>query len=254
MWRPCSIPPMFLSALPQSCILLAMTSNLLRLASSAGFALALGLVFTPGCGTSQEWSYVPTRTASSYRGPTAPEATIAKLTDCTKEFASRLQDDHQAILFDVKVSTSGYVSGVEIKDSSIPDHALEACLKRALEAMSVPRSILDGRSEKPSPQSRELMGNALLLGGGFALAPMFITAAGITIVVVATLYLFSEAATATKDITDEESEKERCRKVFDVCTTKCMTTLPTGQFSGDKYHKCLRECMEANDCWGTKRY
>jgi hypothetical protein len=120
---------------------------------SMGLAFCLSLGFTPlGCGGTQDTGYRPT--LPKREGPTAPEATVTQLTDCTRQGASRLTDTHYAILFDVNVTEGSHVSMVEIKDSVIGDREIESCMVRALEGMSLPSSITAMRSSESFPWSR----------------------------------------------------------------------------------------------------
>jgi hypothetical protein len=83
------------------------------------------------------------------------------------------------------------------------------------------------------------------------LIPIIIVAAGITIVVGVTIELVSEATTSS--LTDANAERERCRKVNEACQIECAPYLNSGEYSGMPYHKCMRQCQEAEGCWkGTK--
>ena len=52
-----------------------------------------------------------------------------------------------------------------------------------------------------------------------------------------------------EDKSCEESEKQRCRKVKEMCIEYCVDeTLPTNNY-GASFQKCKRECMEEEDCY-----
>lgn len=176
--------------------------------------------------------------------------------DCAAEGASRLTDTHYAILFDVDAYSDGQVRAVKIKDSILRDAALESCMANALQSMSVPQSITARRSPGlVSPQSRRLSGNVVVLGGAITLSPILLIAAGVTIIVGVTIYVLTDASTATRDATDEDAEKERCQKVLDMCIEKCTEeTIPSGTLDGDPFFKCRRQCLEAHNCWGKRLY
>ncbi len=73
------------------------------------------------------------------------------------------------------------------------------------------------------------------------------------VVVVAVLVVV--AVVSLKDGTDEEAEKERCKKVLESCIQKCTKeAIPSGELSGDRFFKCRKECLEAADCWGVRLY
>jgi RHS repeat-associated protein len=47
---------------------------------------------------------------------------------------------------------------------------------------------------------------------------------------------------------DPDPEKERCKKIKDICIEKCSsTTIPTSDY-GASFFKCLNRCMADNDC------
>jgi hypothetical protein len=213
-----------------------------------GLAFCLSVTFTPlGCGGTQDTGYRPTLPMPE--GPTAPEATVTQLTDCTKQGASRLTGTHYAVLFDVNVTEGGDVGMVEIKDSMIGDRQIESCMVRALEAMPLPMSIMGMLPTQPvSPQSRGYMGNVWLLGGAVNLVPIVIFAAGVTILVAVTLHV---ADKTIKAIEKNHEERERCKKIKKMCIKQCIDEeIPTGTHDGMPYHKCLRECLEVHGCWG----
>jgi hypothetical protein len=47
------------------------------------------------------------------------------------------------------------------------------------------------------------------------------------------------------------NERERCKKVKEQCIDKCSDELDSGDYSGDPFFKCKRECLEKENCWGT---
>jgi hypothetical protein len=221
-----------------------MGSPVARLTSSIGLALGLGLTFTPlGCGSGQEFTVEPSHHA--HEGPSVPRATVAQLTDCTNEGAARLTDTSYAILFDVDVDVDGRVKGARVKDSLLGDRGIESCMVHALRGMSLPASILR-RAGRVSPESRQYVGNAAA-GVLVALGPIVLVAAGITFIVVVSVYVVSETATSTRDAIDEDAEKERCKKVKNKCIGDCQKTLPTPDH-GFKFWNCVNKCMEVEGC------
>jgi RHS repeat-associated protein len=54
------------------------------------------------------------------------------------------------------------------------------------------------------------------------------------------------------DDNPEETEEERCKMVRNMCVEICWRqTLPTKKNDGMPYHKCYRDCVEAENCWGV---
>jgi hypothetical protein len=231
-----------------------MNSGISGSASAVGIALCLGLAFTPlGCGSNQDHAVEPWG-RRAHEGPSAPESTVAQLRECAERGALRLTDTHYAILFDVNAMESGHVSLAKVRDSMIPDRGMESCMGRALEAMVLPRTITALRpsqrvsSGMVSPESRAHTGNALVIGAAVELLPILIVAAGVTIIVAVTVHVMSDKSASTRDATDEERERERCKKVKQDCITYCSdTTLPTPNF-GWEFQKCKNECLERQDC------
>jgi hypothetical protein len=71
------------------------------------------------------------------------------------------------------------------------------------------------------------------VGGGGALAPIFILAASITVIVAVALY-----------VTKETAEKKRCKKVKQNCIEYCSdTVLPTRDY-GVMLQNCKHDCLE----------
>jgi len=79
------------------------------------------------------------------------------------------------------------------------------------------------------------------------LAPLIVSASGVTIVV-GVAVLVVAAAVSLKDAKDEDAEKERCKKVKEDCLVVCSrSSLPTGDH-GFKFWNCVNRCMEAAGC------
>ena len=45
-----------------------------------------------------------------------------------------------------------------------------------------------------------------------------------------------------------DPEKERCAEVKQKCIEECTALLPTREYSGAPFYRCMRQCMEANGC------
>ncbi len=111
------------------------------------------------------------------------------------------------------------LSRVKFRDSSPNERALSACIGHALEGMTLPASVLRLPKEKAvSPQSRGLLGQVweevLLVGAGVSLGPIYLTAAGVTVIVMVGVYATSEAIDT---IRKRRKRKEKCLDMFVKC-------------------------------------
>ena len=43
-------------------------------------------------------------------------------------------------------------------------------------------------------------------------------------------------------------EQERCAAIKKSCIEECTSLLPTNEYSGAPFFKCMRDCMERNGC------
>jgi hypothetical protein len=137
------------------CRLPNMTWTVSRLASSMGLALCLGFVFTPlGCGGGREMRIKPVHRGGA--GPTLPEDTVARLTECANQGAARLTESSYTIVFDVEAREDGHVKEARVKDSFPGAPDIESCMAHALGGMSLPASIMR-KAGRVSPESRREM-------------------------------------------------------------------------------------------------
>jgi hypothetical protein len=120
--------------------------------------------------------------------------------------------------FDVEVNESGEVRRVKLRDSFPGERALEACIGHALEGMTVPVSVerLIPKERAVSPESRGLMGQGLevLVGAGTSLAPIFLAAAAVTVVVGVGVYATAEAIDKYRK---RRKRREKCLDMFVTC-------------------------------------
>jgi hypothetical protein len=179
---------------------------------------------------------------------------------CVTEAKGRLTDTVYALQFDIEVTESGEAGHVKLRDSYPSERALEACLGQALEGMTLPVSVLRllPKQKAVSPASRGLMGQGaeelLLLGAGTSLGPIFLTAAGVTVIVAASVYVTAEAIDAVRRL---RKRREKCRDMFvtcqnerpwscsrliqgqttlcEICRDKCQFNQRYEQYSGECY-------------------
>jgi hypothetical protein len=225
-----------------------MNSGITGLTSAMGLTLCLGLIFMPlGCGSSQDFTVESPR--PTHDGPTAPESTVAQLTECAKQGALHLADTNYAIIFDVDVTESGTVREAKIRESLIPDRGMESCMVRALEAMSVPRSIMGMLASQPvSRQSREYLGYVGALGGAVNLIPIVIGALGVTILVAVTLHVAEEAVEAARRRLKVE---KRCKELLEECLEYPQQPEWNRGTFGDRKacESCFGICKRENGQW-----
>ena len=244
-----------------------MISSVERLVWSLGITLSMGAAFVPlGCGSSGEAGYDPVR--PTHRDPPeVPERVVAQLTDCVKQTAASFppaEGNMYAIQFNVHASKSGRVGAVEVKDSTLGGHgqAVEACMARVLEGSTLPvraTAMQRAPESRALPQSRALVANpaagaaagagvktALELGAAgmveVVLSPAVLTGVGLIVLVAVVVYVATD-----KD--SDEDERERCRKVNEACQVKCLSELRKKDYGANPFHKCMRECREAEGCW-----
>jgi hypothetical protein len=227
-----------------------MLRRITKLTSAMGLALGLGIAFTPlGCGGSQEVGMELSHGAGE--GPQAPAETVAKITDCVNEAKARLTDTSYAMQFNVEVTESGHAGRVKLKDSSPGERRLESCIARALEGMTSPVPAMRLISQQPvSPESRGLGQPlpAIAVGSGGALAPIFILAAGITVIVAVTLYVAEEVAEAERR---RRKIKEQCMELLVEClNTPKQPEWNRGTFGDRKAcRECFAICKRENGKW-----
>jgi hypothetical protein len=121
---------------------------------------------------------------------------------------------------------------------------------RALEAMSVPRSVMGTLASQPaSPQARGYMGYVGALGGAVNLIPIVIAVAGITILVAVTLHVAAEAV---------EAIRRRPKKVDEACDPpfyNCLNNKWQPEWNRETYGDkkdclgCLWECRDNGGRW-----
>lgn len=229
-----------------------------------GVALSLGVAFVPlGCGGSRG-GFDPA--APGQGDAEVPEGVALKLRTCAAEHRAHLPGSAEySVSFDVKLSSDGEVDSVALRESTLGDEDLEACMAHALRALSVadlPMRRSDSISKDPvAPPSRGLLGQAQALPlVCLASPPCLLTAVivvGVAIVAVEVVVLASSttkpkpqtAPTATAVPTSTTTTADiDCKKVKQDCIEKCSdTALPTPDF-GVKFRRCMRACMEAKGC------
>lgn len=249
-----------------------MASRIKSLVWSLGVTLSMGVALMPlGCESSGPYtSVLPSHRGASvlplrtpvlplHRGTSAlpphgghklPKRVVDALSDCVKQAPAPSTSAEgnprtYSIQFDAHVTEDGGVSAVEVRGSMLGGGDIEACLSGVLRGASLP---VRAQATQRAPEARALMGQpqwALPLLGPVSANPVVLVGVGFIVVVAVTIYI------TTRNPTDEEREKERCKKIKRMCIDKCTDDeLPTHKNDGMPYHKCLRKCLEAEGCWG----
>ena len=216
------------------------------LAGAALFATCMVVCLAPmGCGASDEYAAMPVPPTEG----ALPASTVRALQACAKKHAGRLGRHAYEIDFQVEL-TDNQVSKVRPKGPRLDDAGLERCMMDALRTMADagytpnPDELISHGGLLPA---RGLLANVSVISQLIRLAPLVVTASGVTIVV-GVAVLVVAAAVSLKDAADEDAEKERCKKVKEDCLVACSrSSLPTGDH-GFKFWNCVNRCMEAAGC------
>ncbi len=180
-----------------------------------------------------------------------PDITVEKLQACTEEGANDIEDGFIRARATVQVGEEGQVLNVFV--DGIPENApdLTACTRVALRNMAIPTLPL--RTAETVAKSNtlalnignELANPAIAVEVLIVLGEYAAQHAGKTILYAVTIQVLSALA-----VDAYAKLSRRCRKVKEACIDACVDSdLPTGTYSGDPYHACVRECMERAKCW-----
>jgi len=164
----------------------------------------------------------------------APRTTVDAMQICADRFAPKLRGESFAVLFDVNVGVNG--NTVKVKDSMLGGSPLESCLASAFERMEISDSIAN--MQQTSASSRSMVGIVQAVAAPIALLPIALAAAGVTILVGATIHLATEAL----------KERERCKKVKQGCIEDCSDDTLDDGFHEPMFTRCVRSCMEQANC------
>ncbi|MRG97858.1 hypothetical protein GF068_38950 [Polyangium spumosum] len=200
-----------------------------------------------GCGATDERAALPERRANG----ALPASTVRALQACAEERAGRLQRRAYEIEFAVELR-GDRVTEVKPKGARLDDTSLERCMIDALRTMPDagfspdPDELTSRGGLLPA---RGVLANTSLLPQVYRLIPVVVGSSG-TMIVIAVVVLVVVAVVASRDDTDEEAERERCRKVKARCIDECTDEfMPSGSLDGMPYHDCLRKCLEAEGCF-----
>jgi len=171
-----------------------------------------------------------------------PEATAREMSACVEAMNHPSAEPSHAFQYNIETNEQGTVLEVKLRDSTLRDTSLEACFKRALAAMEVPEDALQLRRAKPvsggesTYSSRANVGIVQAAAVPIALAPIVITALGVTIIVGISI-----------DILRNATSGPDCKEVKEDCLVACNAKLPTGDF-GFRFWNCVNRCMRTAGC------
>lgn len=195
----------------------------------------------------------------SANGVRLPAITAERLQACVNDYADEIASGSYEFRPTVQVDeNTGGVVGVEARDIPLTAPNLAACTRTVLREMAVPAWVLNLRLSRslastngqPLPP-RDTLGTVFVFGVAIAFGEIVVQAGGVTVLFAVAVQLVHAAVKKLDDVFDEESERERCRKVLEMCIAKCTEeTLPTGTLNGDPFFICRRRCLEAENCWG----
>jgi hypothetical protein len=137
-------------------------------AATLCLGVAMAVLFPPlGCGGS------PAR-----RDAEVPGSVAFQLQRCAAEH-THLRDVRHSVSYDVKLARDGSVDAVALRDSTLSDEGLEACMAGALRSLSLDdlplRRAELGRRGPVSAESRALLGQEEILLGCIASPPCLLT-------------------------------------------------------------------------------
>jgi hypothetical protein len=235
-----------------------------RFALPLGVLVASGAAFVPlGCGSSQSGS------GSAVVGATdvdMPDGLARQIRTCAANHRLYEKSGKLAAVFDVTLASDGEVTSVAVRDSTLADESLEACMAKALQSLSE-SDLRSRRSADPplgsvAPESRGFLGQTQALGC-LATPPcllavaFFIGAAYVAVQIYVHAAQSSTAKPRPRPITTAVPTTTAipaspggvdCKKQKEICIEHCSdTALPSGD-GGFRYWNCFNACMEAAGC------
>ena len=185
-----------------------------------------------------------------------PNITAERLQECVDRYQEQLTASDYKVR--ILISNDAHGRTLDMTPTAIAEQAPDfaACTRVALRDMQIPEAVYGLRTRASEESStgqtsaeRNRLGTVTTAGAEIALEELIAAAGGTTVVFVVAIVVV--AASGVADIADALTERERCRKVLDICIEKCTEeAIPSGSWSGDRFFKCRRRCLEAENCWG----
>ncbi len=200
-------------------------------ASATFFATALAICLVPmGCAASDEYAETPPQPSEQSQPleRTLHSSMVIALQHCVNEGVSRLSRHAYDLTFEIDATAKGAIRGVESKGKRLDDAQMETCLIQALRQIPVSEllppddSVLDdsipASSQRILPPGRVLLGNTAVLPQVIRLAPIVVTASGVTIVVAVVVVVAVAAVVATMSaecVAEWEKAYKYCQEIQD---------------------------------------
>jgi hypothetical protein len=227
-----------------------------RFAWATMFATTTAMCVIPsGCAVTDEQAVTPPQPSdlSSFHRALSP-STVVALQNCVNEGVSRLSRHSYELAFEVQVTRQGVVDDVDLNGKGLDDVELEECMIDALEAMVVSDLLLQDTSlpttsQNVLPSGRTLIGTADVLPQLIELAPIVVSASGVTIVVGVGVIVLTTAVIAhmSKECKAEwRRAKKKCRDYLD------SNDPPTGVTGGYINTKDFARGLVSMRCGGNR--
>jgi hypothetical protein len=116
----------------------------------AALVSALGLGTLPmGCGSTEEYAQVREPTPDN----PLPESTRVRVQECADTYADALQLRNSSVRFDLKMTSTGHIRGVQPIGARLESRDMEICMIQALQAITVPRFIVEKAQSELKPNT-----------------------------------------------------------------------------------------------------
>jgi hypothetical protein len=204
--------------------------------------LALGPAFMPlGCGGSGRGPAVPGQGAAE-----VPERIALQIRTCGIGHMPHLERADQWISFEVKLANNGEVDSVALRDSTLDDEELEACMASALRELSEDDLSMRRSENLPrgpvAPESRALLGQEEAALGCLASPPCLLT-----------LGFLLGAAYITVQIYVHASSNTDCDRKYQDCINNAPTSCLKRSGGKTQCQRCWERCKVGDPPSGACR-
>jgi hypothetical protein len=230
----------------------------------AGFlAPVAALTLIPlGCGGAQGDYVVVSRPSAQRLMPARPEApvpkeTVSKLKACLERREGPWPESSYAVQYDAKANDHGVMLEVKVRDTTLHDAEVEACLRQAIATMDVPKEALTFRATRPVSggermmrEQRGLLGSSDSENPLVLLGPVIVEAVGTQAII--EIGLMIVAAVATIVDPPEQTPEEKCIDRYVDCQMTDMGR-KRGHLKGhSRCQWCFIACKNAKGVWPSR--
>ncbi|HRI72412.1 MAG TPA: hypothetical protein PK156_49595 [Polyangium sp.] len=219
-------------------------------------AAGLTLAFMPvGCGAAQDNYEVLSRpseqaSASVGQGSGIPDVTARELKSCIENGAARLPKS-SAVRFDVEPNDAGKVVQFALRQSTLQDAEVEACVRQAIAEMTVPEHAVRMRSSGPvsggermTREQRGPIGSESDSNNPFVLW-MVVEAVGVETIIEVGVGIIAAVGTLVL----KKDPREECLDKYEACQNT-----PLGRRQVDKWgtslcETCRKLCVDMGGAW-----